>query len=138
MKEQDRSARDLGSQSPASKEAKEQGMSGARGGPQEAGPRPETERQPPQTSGRRDPRHEHAPEQRAGFGPENAPSNQGDGEPSPERIARNQQGIEARSGSPRAQDHDAVREAQAGEPRDAHTSAGRQQVPGKGDRPSRP
>lgn len=61
-------------------------------------------KQPPQTSGRRSKRHEQAPTAAKSFTPEESPVEQGEGEPSPERLkARSRlQGIEPRSGSHRA------------------------------------
>src|SRR5690606_23685401 len=94
----DRRPEDIGADSPASGEAKRQSIAGARGGPRQAQPRGK-ERQPPQSSGRRSKRHEHLPTARKSFSPEEDPSLQGRGGPSPEMIARSQQGIEPRSGS---------------------------------------
>lgn len=82
-----RSAKDVGSQSPASGSAKEQSMHGASGGPQ--GEKPAgAGKQPPQTSGRRSARHEHLPQEAKGFSPEEDPAEQGDGERSADSIRR--------------------------------------------------
>lgn len=89
--------KDLGKESPASGEAKEQSISGTRGGPQQSRPRG-TPKQPAQTSGRRSKRHEQAPKARKSFAPDEDPSEQGEGEPSAETIKKrsDQQGIDAR------------------------------------------
>lgn len=130
----DREPEDIGSESPASEEAKEQRRAGQRGGPQQA-KTPGRGRQPPQTSGRRPARHEQPPKERKRFSPEESPSAQGDGEPSPETLKRRQgqQGIEPKSGSHSAHGERAEEEARKGPPRDEHARHGRQHVPGRGD-----
>jgi hypothetical protein len=80
-----RSAKDLGSDSPASEEAAEQtrsGMQGAPRGKREAGG---GDRQPPQSSGRsvRGPR----PGARKHFDERERPGAQGEGSPSPARLS---------------------------------------------------
>lgn len=129
-----RKPQDIGSASPASGEAKRQSIAGARGGPRQARTRG-AGRQPPQASGRRSKRHEHRPTARKSFAPEEDPSMQGRGKPSPETIARRQQGIEPRSGSHSAHDERIEELGQQGPPDRGHTRAGRQRVPGQPNRP---
>src|SRR5690606_26679419 len=81
-----RRPQDVGSESPASLEAKRQGAAGARGGPQEARTRPRTPKQPAQTSGRRAARHQQPRAQRKHFTRAENPSRQGRGEPNLERV----------------------------------------------------
>lgn len=94
-----RDARDLGSDAPASDEAAEQTRSGSQGATRGEGDAGGTDRQPPQSSGRTGP----GPKARARkhYEEDEAPSEQGDGSPSPERISRSsaQQGQKPRSGS---------------------------------------
>ncbi len=136
--ESNRKPTELGSRSPASEEAKEQGASGQRGGPREARNPDMTPDQPAQVSGRRGGRHQEPPLERKSFAPGQAPSEQGEGGPSPEQIARHQQGIGRQSGSHSAQGERQQEEAQRGSPQEGHTRAashGRQSVPGQGRRP---
>lgn len=130
----DRRPEDIGADSPASGEAKRQSIAGARGGPRQAQTRGK-ERQPPQSSGRRSKRHEHLPTARKSFSPEEDPSLQGRGGPSPEMITRSQQGIEPRSGSHSAHGERTEELGQQGPPDHSHTRAGRQRVPGQPNRP---
>lgn len=94
-----RTARDIGSDSPASEEAKEQRRTGMQGAPEGEGEKGGTDRQPPQSSGRggRGP----AARARKGYDEANAPSRQGDGDPSPHRISGSpgQQGQKQKPGS---------------------------------------
>jgi hypothetical protein len=102
-----------GSSSPASEEAQQQGMSGARGAEAE-----QTEgvgKQPAQASGRRSAEHEQEPDERKGFTPSQAPSAQGDGDPGPEQIAEHQQGIRRQSGSHSAHGERSEEEARKGD-----------------------
>lgn len=81
-----RQARDVGSDSPASKEAAEQRRSGMQGAPRGAGEAGGTDRQPAQSSGRSGP----GPEPRARkhyYDDAERPSSQGEGSPSPERMS---------------------------------------------------
>lgn len=132
-----REPKDIGSESPASEEAKEQGRTGQSGGPQQA-KTPGKGKQPAQTSGRRSSEHEQEPTVRKHFDPEESPSAQGEGKPSPETLKKRQaeQGIEPKSGSHSAHGERTEEEAQKGPPHDAHTRHGRQHVPGRGDRAS--
>lgn len=136
-RERHRDARDLGSRSPASEEAKEQNASGQRGGPRQGGPRPAVPDQVAQTSGRRSAQHESRPEERSGFAPGQAPSEQGEKDhPSPEMIARGQQGLRGQSPAHGAHRERSEEDEQHGEPRGEHTRGarqGRQRLPG--DRP---
>jgi hypothetical protein len=97
MERNARDSRHPGSSSPASEEAREQGMSG-NAGPQ-ADQTPGDPGQPPQGSSRPGAQHETPPRRRQGFDAGSAPSRQGDGDPGPKQIAEGQQGIEPRSGS---------------------------------------
>jgi hypothetical protein len=99
-----RKPQDIGKDSPATGEAKRQGITGAKGGPR-AAQVPGRGKQPPQSSGRRSRRHEQAPREAKSFTPEESPVEQGLGEPSPERLAArsSQQGIEPRCGGHRSQ-----------------------------------
>jgi hypothetical protein len=81
-----RKPQDIGSDSPASKSAKEQRIAGTRGGPRAGQQQPETEKQPPQTSGRRDPAHEHTASVRKGYDAAQDPESQGDGDPGPDQV----------------------------------------------------
>jgi hypothetical protein len=122
---------DLGSRSPGSEEAQRQGESGGRGA--EAARSAGAGRQNPQTSERpNSERMQHAAE-RKHFEPGHAPSEQGEKDhPSPEVIARHQQGAEPRSGNPSAVSGDETQQrAIGGEPRGERTADdGRQRVPG--------
>ena len=90
-------ARDVGSDSPASKEAKEQTKSGMQGAPRGEGETGGTDSQPAQSGRRSGP----GPADYAtkSFDEESRPSEQGEGDPSPERVAErdNLQGL-SRSG----------------------------------------
>lgn len=46
----------------------------------------EVGKQPPQTSGRRDPAHEHEPTVRKGYENAQNPERQGDGDPGPDQV----------------------------------------------------
>lgn len=129
-----RTPRDLGAESPGSEESKEQGASGARGGPREWRPAPTVPKQPPQESGRRSARHQQPPTARKHFDPAEAPSAQGTGEPGAETLKRRQQGLRARSGSTSAHGVRTEEEAERGEPAAGHTRHGRHHVPGRGER----
>ena len=75
--------KDVGSDSPDSKVAKEQRLAGTSSAPQKARDAPRTRKQPPQTSNRRGKVHEHEPTVRKGYeAAENAEA-QGDGDPGP-------------------------------------------------------
>jgi hypothetical protein len=134
-----RDARDVGSDSPASRTAKAQRVSGTAGGPQEGAPGKRGQRQPPQGSGRRGARHEHKPEQRKGFDASSDPDRQGEGAPGPEQIRDRVagRGISARSGSHRARGEDTEAVARSGAPQEGHTRGGRQSVPGQPERTDR-
>jgi hypothetical protein len=127
--ERDEGSRQPGSGSPASEEAKRQGMSGNAGAQAE---RTEgTGKQPAQASNRRSAQHEELPEERKSFAPGQAPSEQGDkSHPSPEQIKQNQQGIGRQSGSHAGQGDRSEELAQGGEPRGEHARHGRQNLPG--------
>lgn len=120
--------REVGSRSPASREAQEQGLAGSR-----SARTPEQDSQPAQASGRSGGGHRQEPEIRRSFPEGQAPSEQGEKEhPSPHVIARQQQGIGSQSGS-RAGGTDSEEQAQRGEPSGEHARHGRQKVPGSGD-----
>jgi hypothetical protein len=87
MADRNRKPQDIGSDSPASESAKEQRIAGTKGGPQAGRQQPKTPKQPPQTSGRRDPAHEHAGTVRRGYEAARDPERQGDGDPGPGQIA---------------------------------------------------
>lgn len=91
-------AKDVGSDSPASDEATEQTRSGMQGAPRGEGEVGGTDSQPAQSSNRSGPGPE--PTARKGYDASNRPSQQGDGTPSPERIAErdSQQGFKSNSG----------------------------------------
>jgi hypothetical protein len=130
-------ARDVGSDSPARGSAKKQNIEGERGGPREAQTPPRTEKQPPQASGRRSRKHEHAPQQRKSFGPGEDPAEQGDGEPRPHQVKQESgmQGAAGGSGAGgrAAGTEDKQADAEGGEPQSEHTRAGRQKSPGDRD-----
>ena len=122
---------DVGSRSPGSEEAREQGMSGNQG-PQ-AGQMEGTGRQPPQGSDRAPAaRHQQPAEERKHFAPGHAPSEQGEKDhPSPDVIAQHQQGLGRQSGSHAGSVGDrSQEEATSGEPRAGHTRDGRTETPG--------
>jgi hypothetical protein len=112
-----------------SKESKEQGNSGAQGGPRAGRSDEGSEGQAPQGSDRVENRRE--AEGTAGFEAGSAPSEQGRGSPRPDTIAEHQQGIGARSGS-HGGAHGNVNEEEAtrGAPKDEHARHGRQHVSG--------
>jgi hypothetical protein len=130
-----RKQNELGSESPASEEAKRQGMAGDRGSESE---QMSGRGDQPEQGSNRSPaaRHTQDPEVRKSFEPGHAPSEQGEkGHPSPHVIAQHQQGAEPRSGS-HVQGDRSEEEAQRGEPQGEHGAAsrhGRQNIPG--DRP---
>lgn len=132
MNTRKRKPQDVGSDSPASGEAKEQRIAGARGGPQEARTPPRVAKQPPQTSATRSAGHRQVPKARKTFAPEEDPSKQGAGEPGPEQLKERPslQGIGGQSGSHSAQGERTEEEAQAGEPKAGHAWRGRQHLPG--------
>jgi hypothetical protein len=134
MEKDRKDAWDVGSESPASERAKQQRMSGTSGGPQAGREAPRTEKQPPQTSGRRDPAHEHKGSVRKGYEAAEDPEQQGDGDPGPDRIrkASSQQG-HGGAGGGTGGGSTAGERAQAGEPKGAHTRSGRQRTPGDRD-----
>jgi hypothetical protein len=128
-------ARDVGSQSPASESAKQQRMSGTSGGPQAGREAPRTEKQPPQTSGRRDPAHEHEGTVRKGYEAARDPEKQGDGDPGPDQLRKSSsmQGHGgAGGGSRKATVEEKTEHAQAGEPQ-GDRAEGRQREPGDRD-----
>ncbi|HSJ25638.1 MAG TPA: hypothetical protein VK929_13270 [Longimicrobiales bacterium] len=87
MANDNRDARDVGSSSPASESAKDQRMSGESGGAQASGESSDSGgKQPPQTSGRRDPAHEHEGTVRRGYEAAQDPERQGDGDPGPDQV----------------------------------------------------
>lgn len=92
-------AKDVGSDSPASKEAKEQTRKGLEGAPRGSGNAGGTDEQPAQSSGRSGPGP--SPRARKHYEDEERPSEQGEGEPSPDRVraSENLQGQKGRSGS---------------------------------------
>lgn len=128
--ENQRKPQDAGSRSPASEEAKEQGLSG-RAGVREATTGADGD-QPPQGSGRSPGAANEQPrEARKHFEPGAAPSEQGEkGHPSPEKIREHQQGIGRQSGSHRAGPDRSEEVAEQGEPDEDHTRHGRQTTPG--------
>jgi hypothetical protein len=81
-RETDKRAADVGSDSPASDEAKEQTLSGGQGAPRGHGGDSDTDRQPAQSSARSGPGPE--PGARKRFEAGERPSEQGEGTPSPE------------------------------------------------------
>jgi hypothetical protein len=135
MAENRRTPKDVGSRSPASESAKEQRMSGTASGPQEGREAPRTEKQPPQTSGRRDPAHEHRGTVRKGYEASRDPERQGDGDPGPAQLrdSPGMQGIGGSGSRGRVRAEDAEERAQSGEPEGGHTAHGRQAEPGARD-----
>ena len=117
-----RKPQDIGKDSPATGEAKRQSITGGKGGPRSAQVRGKG-RQPPQSSGRRSKRHEPPPHEAKSFTPEENPVEQGEGEPSPERLkARSRlQGLEPRSGSHQARGERTEEEAVEGPPAHGRT-----------------
>jgi hypothetical protein len=135
MASEKRSAKDLGSRSPASESAKEQRMSGTSGGPQASGEPSKTGgKQPPQTSGRRDPAHEHEGTVRRGYEAAQDPERQGDGDPGPDQIreSSSMQG-HGGAGGGSGTGGQAEERGQSGEPQGEHTRSGRQKNPGDRD-----
>lgn len=134
-----REPRDVGAESPASGSAKKQNISGARGGPRQAGQRGKG-KQPAQTSGRRSARHQQRPTERKSFPPDEDPDLQGTGRPRPDRLRTrsNIQGIGARSGSHAAQGERTEEIAREGPPHGEHARHGRQRARGAPGRPERP
>lgn len=120
----ERKPQDIGRDSPASEEAKEQGLSGAAGA-REAQIDGVTD-QPPQGSDRAPAaRFQQPQEQRKHFARGQAPSEQGEkGHPSPEMIKKNQQGGKQQSGSHSSRGERVEEEAQRGEPSGEHTRDG--------------
>jgi hypothetical protein len=115
----------------SSRESTTQGESGRRGS--EAEQNEGAGRQPPQGSQRvEQPRG--SDERKHTFDPGRAPSEQGESEhPSPEVIARHQQGLAGRgraSGSQPDRNDRSEERATRGEPADDHTRHGRQTTPG--------
>jgi hypothetical protein len=132
-----KNAKDVGSDSPASESAKQQRMSGTSGGAQASGESSSSGgSQPPQTSGRRDPAHEHDATVRKGYEAAEEPEKQGDGDPGPDRIAEgsSQQGFGgAGGGTGTGTGGTKQQSAQAGEPQGEHSRSGRQKAPGDRD-----
>jgi hypothetical protein len=135
MTEEHRTPQDVGSDSPASGSAKQQRMSGTSGGAQ-ASSESGSGKQPPQTSGRRDPQHEHKGTVRKGYDAAQDPEKQGDGDPGPEQLkdSPSLQGHGGAGGGSRgASAERSTEQAQAGEPKGSRTASGRQQEPGDRD-----
>jgi hypothetical protein len=107
-----RSAKDIGSQSPASGSAKEQAMHGAAGGPQGEQPAG-IGKQPSETSNRRSAKHEHLRQETKSFTPEEDPSKQGKPNRSAESIKRDEslQGLVGRSQASGTRSNDVQEEA---------------------------
>jgi hypothetical protein len=135
MADERRTPKDVGTDSPASETAKQQRMSGTSSGPQEGRESPRTEKQPPQTSGRRDPAHEHRGTVRRGYEAAEDPERQGDGDPGPDQIRKSpdMQGIGGSGAGGQVGADDAESRAQEGEPEGEHTRQGRQKSPGDRD-----
>lgn len=116
----------------SSRESAEQGKSGRRGaeapGNEGSGGQPRQGSQRVETRSDEEPKHS--------FMPGQAPSRQGDGDPGPERIVQNQQGL-AGSGTGRQGSHGggdrSEERAQQGSPGEEHTRHGRQSAPGDRD-----
>lgn len=127
-----RSAKDIGSESPAGGSAKTSNIAGARGAPR-ASQTPGMGDQPPQSSNRRSAKHEHKPEMRKHLEPEQDPAQQGRG-PARAQTLKQQpgmQGIGAKGRGASTGESSRPEEAsQRGEPREEHTRHGRQDVPG--------
>ena len=126
-----RSAKDIGSESPASEAAKKQNIAGARGAPR-ASQTPGMDDQPPQSSNRRSAKHEHKPEMRKHLEPERDPAQQGRG-PARAQTLKNRPGMQGFGGAGGGTGNAGGAEGAAarGEPREGHTRHGRQHVPGK-------
>jgi hypothetical protein len=127
--------KDVGSDSPGSRIAKEQRMAGTSSGPQEGQDAPRTQKQPPQTSNRRGKAHEHEPTVRKGYEAAENPEAQGDGDPGPEQLGERSslQGHAGRSHSGRTHASDITERSHEGTPSQGHTREGRQRVPGDRD-----
>lgn len=134
-----REPEDIGAESPARGSAKQQAISGARGGPRQAKQRGKT-KQPAQDSGRRAARHLQRPVEAKSFRREEDPDEQGTGEPHPDRLRTRSalQGIGSRSGSHAAHGERTEELGQQGPPDHGHTRHGRQRVPGQPERPIPP
>jgi hypothetical protein len=135
MASEHKDAKDVGSRSPASESAKEQRMSGTSGGAQASGESSQDGgKQPPQTSGRRDPAHEHDGAVRRGYEAAQDPERQGDGDPGPEQVrdSSSMQGLGGAGGGS-GRGGQAEERAQSGEPQGEHTRQGRQKSPGDRD-----
>ncbi len=127
MLEQIRRAQGDGGPSPASQEAKEQGMSGHQGGPRaehDSG----TGGNAPQ--GERRVENDTPHSERKGFEAGHAPSEQGRGSPKPDTIAEHQQGMKGQSGSHSAHGERSDEITTRGAPQSDHVRHGRQQTPG--------
>jgi hypothetical protein len=135
MDEKNRSAKDVGSKSPASESAKEQRMSGSKGGAQASGGSAGSGKQPPQSSGRRDPAHEDDGNVRKGYDAAQDPERQGDGDPGPEQIrdSSSMQGAGGGAGGGTGLGERSQESAQTGNPQGGHTRSGRQKSPGDRD-----
>lgn len=127
---------ELGSRSPGSEEAKDQNYAGDRGADQGTRTRG-VPKQPAQESGRRNANKEQLPEERKHFEAGHAPSEQGEGKPSPESLKarQNLRGIGTQSGSHHAHGERTEEIGETGGPDEGHTRHGRQHVPGRGKRP---
>lgn len=114
-RKQDKSGKDVGSDSPASKEAAEQTKSGQQGAPRGEGEAGGSDRQPPQSSGRSGPGPK--PSATKSFDDANRPSSQADGDPGPEqtresdRLQGEGRGSAPRTGNARGEDEATVHEA---------------------------
>jgi hypothetical protein len=132
-----RTAKEVGSDSPGSRTAKEQRIAGAASGPQEGRQEPQSEKQPPQTSNRRSAEHEHEPTVRKGYEAAEDPEQQGDGDPRPRTLKENpgMQGVGGGRGNTgsTARTESATERAHEGEPQGGHTREGRQKTPGDRD-----
>jgi hypothetical protein len=130
---QRRSAKDVGSQSPAKGSAKKAHIEAQKSGPQS--PKvPGVGSQPPQSSGRRSARHEHLPYEAKSFSPEEDPAQQGEAHSKPGVIKEQSTSLQGLRGGGRAsgaRPNDVEATGRAGEPRSEHTRRGRQQSPGK-------
>ena len=124
-----RSAKDIGSESPASEAAKKQNIAGARGAPR-ARQTPGIGDQPPQTSNRRSAKHEHKPEMRKHLEPEQDPAQQGRG-PARAQTLKERPGQQGFGGAGGGTGNAGQAEGRAtrGEPREKHTRRGRQHTP---------
>lgn len=120
----------IGRDSPGSKEADEQGMTGRRGAEEAQVQR--TREQPEQGSNRSPAGgHQPEPERTKHFDAGHAPSEQGEKEHrSPQVVKEHQMGAHPRSGSHSAHGERTEEESQRGEPDTTHTRQGRQTAPG--------